>query len=250
MRQTGRTLGDNRSGQLLIVAALVIALLISSTTVYVYELSKETDGSDTQAISDVALALKQSTRNTMISSLANVSNGGERAVLAANLNELARAFRSLHFGICNLAFVILNDSAYDSGTWLSWNTSNVDVSSAYVDFTLDVYGISAKTTLGYSVNVTTAFVVKGTYTVNATEKRVNLTCNVYNENKPALAKDMTVFYGNLGSWSQVCSQDLLTTDYGNGTYLLSFTIPSEAAQISVHTFDMREIVVEAIYDAP
>jgi len=251
MRSCRKKLRANSSGQLLIVAALAIAVLISSTTIYVYELSKETKSENTySSINDFIFALKQNTRNTVISSLANVSNGGERSVLANNLNELAQFFRSLtHFGIINLAFTPVNDSNYDAGIWLSWNTSSIGVSSAYANFMAKIQGMTANIALSYAVNITTTITISGYYTkLVGEEKLVNLTCNVYNEEKPALVENMTLFYERLGSWIPVdSSNNLSITDYGNGTYTISFTaaIPSNTVQVSTHVYDLRGIFVLA-----
>jgi len=239
------------SGQLLIVAALAIAVLISSTTIYVYELSKETKSEKgSLSINDFILSLKQNTRKTVISSLANVSNGGEKTVLTSNLNELSQVFRSLTpFGIVDLAFTPLNDSNYDAGIWLSWNTSDIGISSAYTNFTVKVQSMTENITLNYAVNVTTTITISGYYTKLAgEEKLVNLTCNAYNEGKPALAKNVTLFYERLGSWIPVNSSNSFSiTDYGNGTYTISFTaeIPSNTVQFSTHVYDLRDIFVLA-----
>ncbi len=64
----------NSSGQLLIVAALAIAILIASTTIYVYELSGERQSAEDFFISNCVFAVKQGSRNAVISALANASN--------------------------------------------------------------------------------------------------------------------------------------------------------------------------------
>jgi len=250
MKEYRRRLRANSSGQLLIVAALAIAVLISSTTIYVYELSKETNGTDTPSISNFVLALKQSTKNTMVSSLVNVSNGGEKTVLTANLNELSKVFRSLnHFGICHLDFTALDDSAYNSGIWLSWSISGLGVSSAYANFTLKVYGMASNITVNYAVNITTTVTIDGYYTKLAgNEKQVNLTCKMHNEGEPTLAKNINLFYEKLGSWIPVnSSNNLSIMDYGNGTYILSFNVnvPSNQVQVSVNVYDLHDIFVQA-----
>ncbi len=250
MRRCERRFRENCSGQLLVVAALAIALLISSTTIYVYELSREITSPDAPSISNFILALKQSTRNTMLSSLANVSNGGEKTVLTANLNELSQVFRSLNnFGIVHLDFTALNDSTYDSGTWLSWDTSDLGVSSAYANFTLSVYGVTETIAIDYAINITTTLIVNGSYVLLEGEtKLVNLTCKIYNEDEPTLAKNITLFYENLGNWTQVdASNNITISDYGDGTYLISFTVTtsSDPVQVSVHTHDLRDIFVKA-----
>ena len=249
MRKCKRKFRANSSGQLLIVAALAIAIIISSTTIYVYELSKETNSTDSCPISDVILALKQSTKNTMISSLANISKGGEKAILEANLNDLSQAFRNLHqTGMYYLSFTLTNESRYDSGVCLSWNTNGSGVSSAYANFTLKVQSITANRAIDYYVNITTTIAINGSYTtLEGEEKLVNLTCRVLNEEKPALAKNITLFYENLGSWIPVnSSNNLSTVDYGNGTYVLSFTVStSSPVQVSTHVYDLRDILVQA-----
>ncbi len=250
MREGRRKFRKNSSGQLLIVAALAIAIIISSTTIYVYELSKETNSTYASSISNFILALKQNTRNTVIGSLANISNGGEKTVLTANLNELSQVFRSLnHFEICQLDFTVFNGSNYDSGIWLSWNTSDLGVSSAYANFTLKVYSTTANVTTSYAVNITTTVTINGNYTeLVGDEKLVNLTCKMYNEGEPALAKNISLFYEKLGSWIPVdSSNNLSIKDYGNGTYAISFTVdvPSEQVLVSAHVYDLRDIFVRA-----
>jgi hypothetical protein len=247
MRRNFRT---NSSGQLLIVAALAVALLISSTTLYVFELSDGNTNAYSESFNDLILSLKQSIKHTMISSLGNVSNGGERTVVALDLDELAQAFRELNrYGFCNLTYVLANDSRYNSGVWLSWNTNGMGVSSAYVDAGLSVYGATEQVVVDYGLNITTATLLTGDYTVVAgDEKLVNLTCNIYNEGKSALAKNITVYYENLANWTIIdASNNLSIVDRGNGTYQISFNVnvPSSSVQVSVHVFDLREIFVQA-----
>jgi hypothetical protein len=248
MRSKGKKFKVNNSGQLLIVAALAIAILISATTVYVYELGNETSTVENESISNFILALKQSTRNAMIGSLANTSNGGEKTVLATNLNRLSEVVRSLHnFGLSQLYFNVLNNSLYDSGVWLSWNVSDYGVSSAYTNCTLTIEDIGTNVAVDYAFNITTTVTLNGYYIRLADdEKQVNLTCRVYNEEKSALAKELDIFYERLGSWIAVnSSNNLNIIDYGNGTYTISFTVntPSSSVQVSINAYDLRDIFV-------
>jgi hypothetical protein len=250
MKKCGEKLKRNSSAQLLIVAALAIAILISSTTVYVYELSREKTAKQDQLIAELVLAIKQNSRNAVISSLAKASKGGEKSVLDANLNCLSQAYRSLNqHGICSLSFTVLNDSNYANGIWLSWSdTSGFGVSSAYANFSLAVYGLTANITAHYAVNITTAVTLDGHYTINGLEKLVSLSCRVFNEGEPALAKDITLYYENFGVWLPVnSSNNLSITDYGNGTYAISFTVItiSDPVLVSAHVTDLRDIFVQA-----
>jgi len=240
------------SGQLLIVAALAIALIIATTTAYVYEVSREKP-STTQGYptADLVLATKQGSRNAMISALANASSGGEKTVLASNLESLAQAYKSLNaHGLYYLSYTVLNDSHYVDGVRLSWEETNgLGISSAYANFTLKFYGLTEKTTLSYTINITTTVTLKGHYTpLSDSEKVVNLTCQVFNEGKPALAKNITVYYKVDGSWVPAnSSNNLSITDYGNGVYVISFTIStdSDLVQVSVNAYDLRGIFVKA-----
>jgi hypothetical protein len=250
MKKSERKLQANGSGQLLIVAALAIAILISSTTMYVYELSRETNSEDYSSIGNFILAIKQGTRNAMISSLANVSNGGEKNVLAANLNSLSEVFRKIDsLGICQLDYTLLNDSDYERGRMLSWNNSGIGVSGAYANFTLKVYGMATNVTLTYPVNVTSTVAITGGYArLIGDEKLVNLTCNVYNGEAPALARNISFYYQELGTWLPVdSSNDLSIIDYGNGMYHIVFVASSSlsAVQVRVQIYDLRGIFVQA-----
>jgi hypothetical protein len=250
MRNCRKKVKSNNSGQLLIIAALAIAILISATTVYVYELGKETNSTDAESISDFVLALKQSIRNTMTSSLANISKGGEKAVLAANLDKLAQVIRSLHqFGICQLDYTVLNDAKYDSGVWLSWNASDLGVSSAYANFTLKINGMGTNLTVDYTLNITTSVTISGYCTqLTGSEKMVNLTCRVYDDGENALARNISLSYENLGSWIPInSSNNLSIMDYGNGTYSISFTVnaPTDSVQVSVDVYDSHGVFVRA-----
>ncbi|MEM3616957.1 MAG: hypothetical protein QXN95_03465 [Candidatus Bathyarchaeia archaeon] len=252
MKRLEKLMKAKSSGQLLIVAALTIAILISTTTAYVYEVSREKPSAPQGfPVGDLVLAIKQGSRNAVISALANASNGGGKTVLASNLNILSQAYRSLNaYGLYHLSFKILNDSRYMNGFWLSWeDTNGLGVSSAYANFTLKFYGLTEKTTLSYAVNVTTTIRLEGSYTLNGSEKIVNLTCQIFNEEKPALARNITVYYERDGGWSPAnSSNNLSITDYGNGTYAISFIVStdSDVVQVSVHVYDLRGILVKAI----
>ena len=75
----------------------------------------------------------------------------------------------------------------------------------------------------YNVNVTTEANLSGNYfQLNSSFTQVNLTVNVLNEGKPALAQNFTFYFENAtDGWVQVDSPSI--TDFGNGTYSVSFT---------------------------
>lgn len=248
MREHEKSLRRNRSGQLLIVAALAIALLISSTTVYVYEVSREPVTDESTQLPLYLPGLKQSTRNTVTSSLSNISKGGETATLETNLAELSDNMLSLDFGICSLAYTPLNESPYDSGIVLSWNKTDTNISGAYVNFTLNIYGINSRISTQYSVNITTTLLLASIAVNTDTVKHVNLTCIVANEDKPALAESFVVYCEESGIWTRIESSTVLKMDYGNGTYSLDFTVQLESTQFLLQMNDLRGIQVQAKCD--
>jgi hypothetical protein len=117
---------------------------------------------------------------------------------------------------------------------------------------LNASGTSATYYSEYTVNVTSEIEVTGSYTLlTESLKQVNLTCKVFNEGKPALAQNFTIYYEQDGSlpeeWVQVEAPSI--TDYGNGTYVISFTAettnPDDPMLVSVHSHDLRYILVKA-----
>ena len=242
------------TGQLLIVAAFAIALLISSTTAYVYELSRGTASASESAATDFMFAVKQTTRNVVIGSLANISNGGERTVLTSNMNRLAETLRNARqHGVCNLTYLELNSFGYDMGTRLSWGTNGSGLSSVYASITLKVYGVSSQVSMDSAINISSSLVVGGKYTTLAGgEKNVSLTCALTNEGQPALAGSLTFFYNNGGIWTQVNASNSLTfTDLGNGTYIVSFVITvTNPVDLSACVIDLRNVFVRANTTCP
>jgi hypothetical protein len=254
LRSRKNTLRKNGSGQLLIVAALAIALLISSTTTYVYEVTRETDNAEPSPASNLVLAMKQTTRNAMISSLANISNGGARDALMSNLDEFSEAVNRLsQFGVCSLDRTVLDESGYNSGTRLEWGASGLGVSSAYGNFTLHVQDMASTMTTKFAVNVTTSLAVNGSYvTLSNGEKNVSLICYVGNDGLSSLAESLRVFYHDASNWTQAGTANGLTvTDYGDGTYVVSFTAAvADSVQVSVQAVDLRGIFVRADTTCP
>src|SRR5208283_402865 len=85
-----RSLKRNSSGQVIIITALLVASLLLSTAIYVFETEKEVPTANTEE-NNAFPGYQQSTKNTMISALSNVTNGGDSGVLTADLNKLTAA---------------------------------------------------------------------------------------------------------------------------------------------------------------
>ncbi|MGB8779999.1 MAG: hypothetical protein WCD81_05045 [Candidatus Bathyarchaeia archaeon] len=242
--------GSRRNrGQALIITALIITLMLMSTVYYVLETENETISIQSTADSYFSVA-KISTRNTVISALANVSNGGDTEALTTSLEELSSMLHAHSYDAeFDLSFTPLNATPYQDGTWISSGEDGSGVSSAYASFVINVLGSSENYSSTYETNVTTSLYVNGTYTVEGSEETVNVTCTVYDENGPTLANRIAIFYQNQTdeSWLSVDQQNNLTTvDFGNGTYDISFSAYSQGpVNVSVQINDLRDIFVMA-----
>ena len=238
---------------MLVIASLVVTLLLLSTALYVSEIEKNAAVYE-QRVNPAFSEYKLGVTHTVISALANVSNGGSADVLAADLSQFKSVVNGHSFNaIVEMNCTPLNTAPYQDGVWISWGASGRGTSSAYVNLVLNASGTSATYYSEYVVNVTSEIEVNGYYAVlTGSLKQVNLTCNVLNEGKPALAQNFTVYYEQDGSlsteeWIQVASPSI--TDYGNGTYTMSFTAettnPEDPMLVSVYSHDLRCILTRA-----
>src|SRR5208283_3577309 len=142
-----RNLKHNSSGQVIIITALLVASLLLSTAIYVFETEKEVPTADTGE-NNVFSAYQQSTINTLISALANVTNGGNSGVLTVDLNELTAAITSDSYqAMLQMNYAPLNEAPYLNGFWISWGADGLGVSSAYVSFVCDSSSSSTSSNL-------------------------------------------------------------------------------------------------------
>jgi len=221
-----------------------------STEIYVYDLGKAVEEGKQNPLSDFILTVRLSSKHVVVGSLANISQGGTNQTLEINLKRwssfVGRLYQS---GKCILNFTLRETAPYSSGIWISWGTNGVGVSGACANFTLRLLDRGTDVDLEYAINVTTTLLIQGTYKeMLGDSKQVNVTCNLLNEGKPALAENLMLYYRNLDDWLTPGPQNNYTIiDYGNGTYFMSFVadISSSTVEVSVHALDQREICVQA-----
>jgi len=96
--------------------------------------------------------------------------------------------------------------------------------------------------------VTISLTVEGHYTAggNGTVKTVNLTCRVFNDGKPAKAKQITVHWRQVFEvWVPV--ENPSVNGLGKRTYTLTFAIDvaQDAVHVSVRIVEARNIFVAA-----
>jgi len=245
-----RNLKRDNSGQVIVITALMVAMVLLSTAIFVIETEKDVPTVDTDT-NNVFQAYQQAARNTLISALANITNGGNPSVLTADLNELESAITSHSYNsILQMSFTPTGEAPYQNGVWISWGTNGQGFSSAYVTLDMNSTGTSSTSNLECAINITSEVDLSGNYLqINGALNQVNLTVNVLNEGKPALAQKFTLYYedaaSSTGNWTQATSPSI--TDFGNGTYAVSFNAqtqqPGDPLLASVHCLDQRGILI-------
>jgi hypothetical protein len=241
-----RDFKSNKSGQVIIVTALVISVLFLSTAIYVIEVGKEVPTVESSQ-SNVFSGYKQPITNTMISALANATGGGNPNILGTDIAELKTVILANSYqAMLTMDYFTLNSNGYENGVLISWGSNGQGVSSACASFVFSSFSLSANSNIEYKLNVTTAVNSSGnSRQINETTKQVNLTFNVLNEGKAALARNFTFSYRNGTDWIRI---DLPTvTSLGDGTYKSTFNAeqsqPSDLMVVSLLCQDQRGIFV-------
>jgi hypothetical protein len=243
-----RSFKKDCSGQVIIITALLVAVLLLSTALYVIEVGKDVPTVDASQGSDF-LAYKQSAKSTLISALSNVTDGGNPNILGTDLSKWQTAILSNSYqDMLTIEYNTLNSSSYQKGFWISWGTNGQGVSSAYASFVFASSNPSATSILEYALNVTSSISSNGNFRqIDNITKQATLTVKVLNEGQAALAQNFTVSYQNATDWVKAPSPSI--TNFGNGTYTLQFD--AETAQlndplaVSLLCQDQRSIFVEA-----
>ncbi len=157
-----RNFKSNKSGQVIIVTALVISVLFLSTAIYVIEVGKEAPTVEPNQ-SNVFLDYKQQITNTMISALANATGGSNPNILGTDLAELKTVILANSYqAMLTMDYSTLNSNGYKNGLLISWDTNGQGVSSACASFVFASSSHSANSNIEYTLNVTSAMNSSGT----------------------------------------------------------------------------------------
>ena len=238
-----------RSGQTLVVSSLVIALIMISTSAYVYELAGDFESTDVYPLNDYMQSVKLGTKNVVVGALANTTQGGQNEILAANLDRWKTAIAK-HYAVGKLTldYSLRETAPYSSGLYIAWGTDGIGVSEAYVNYTLSAKGNRINMENEEHTNVSSRLCVEGFMTqVSPDASQVTVTWRLFNEGQAALAENATLYYWEAGQWLiPDAASDCAVTDYGNGTYRATFVLGSlSPVDVSVHVLDKRNILVKA-----
>jgi hypothetical protein len=242
-----RSFAKDTSGQVLIVTALLVALLLLSTAVYVMETTKQIPKVNADVTSSFC-DYKQAARSTLVSALSNITGGGNPNILAEDISQLKAVLQSNSFqSILTIDYNLPTRDSYQNGMRISWGTNGGGVSSAYASFTFNSVGPSTTSSIDCTVNVTSQISASGTYIQEANQKMVHLTLHLLNEGEPALAQNFAFSYQNDTDWVTVDSP--VVVNLGDGSYSAAFSVESpqeiQPLDISVLCIDHRGISVGA-----
>lgn len=236
-----------RSGQIIVVSALVIALIMTSTAMYIYELSGNIGDTDSYVLNDFISSIELGSKHAITSALANTTNSGSNQTLATNLNEWRTVIeRQYSLGKIALNYALRGTSPYSSGLRIDWGTNGSGVSEAYVTLQLNVSGRETDMQLPYDINVSTRLHIEGFMTqISPSSKQVTIVCRLFNEGQQALAENLTFYYEQSNQWIEA-TNSLIITDYGDGTYRAAFNVETTATSldVSARVFDLRNIQVQ------
>jgi len=238
------------SGQILLIAAFIMASLLLSAQLYILEVGRSSGEAETDSLDGFMLNVKQGSTHVVVGSLANISNGGSDSILDLNLQEWKSFIGTQYlYGKSVLNYTLHESAPYSSGIWLYWGASGIGASSVYANFTHEVSGLREEIEQSYFTNITTSLMISSTnHMLNETAREVNVSIHVLNEAVPALAKQVTVYYRvSNSSFIPNESNDFRLQSYGNGTYSASFiaAFPTANVEVSTHVIDLRGISVLA-----
>jgi hypothetical protein len=221
---------------------------MTSTAMYVYELSGNIGDADAYLLNDFVHMIELGSKHVAIGALANITNGGQNNTFVAVLNAWRTTVgRQYSLGTSALNYTLRNDAPYVSGLYVSWGVDGSGVSEARVDFMLNASGKGIEMRFPYYVNVSTRLFVEGFLTEIAPgSKQATVICRLSNEGQPALANNITIHYRESTLWFEA-TNNYVITDYGNGTYRATFMVETSATvlDVSARVFDLRSVLVQA-----
>jgi hypothetical protein len=241
-----RSFRNDNKGQVIVITALLIALMILSTFVYVTAIIKQAPTIESNQF-DVFPQYQQSLRNTLISSLANVTNNGTSQILNENIGKLNQIFSSHYYeSMLEINCTLSNVVPYQNGLWISGPQENHAVVGAKASYQLSSIGNSKISNNAGIVNIISeAYLSGNSLQINETAKQVTLTAQVLNEGVPTLAAGFTCYYQN--GAVLIKTEAFNVTDFGNGTYRIVFSAQSspssEPLVASMNIIDHRGIIV-------
>lgn len=237
-------------GQILVLVAMTISLTILSTQAYIYRLSERRSQPDWDTLCDYILSIEQGTRHIVVSSLINISRGGDSSNLGYNLDRWTEFVGGdYQFGRLDLNVTEASQAPYSDGIWINWSTPGMGISSACIETALNLSGRGAEVDWAFATNITTTLIISGSYAkISGNIKNVTVVLNLLAEGEPALVGTINIRYHKQHSWQDpAVLSSYSQIDFGNGTCRCSFLdeIPESTVDVRAQVYDARQIFVEA-----
>jgi hypothetical protein len=236
-----RSIRNDNKGQVIVITALLIGLLMFSTFVYVTEVIKQAPTKTNQ--NALFPQYQQNLKNTLISALANMTSDNNTQVLNQDIEKLNQIFSSHFYGsLLQINYTFANTAPYQNGLWISSGQENYTVVGAQVSYQLFSVGRSETSSVVGNVTVGSEVYLSGISSqIDQATKQGNLTLEVFNEESSS--------HQPLLLLSRRCSmvriENLSSTDFGTGTYKIVFSAqlsqPSDPLTLAIYVLDQRGI---------
>ena len=240
------------SGQVLIITSLIVVLLLLSTAIYTRDLKNRIPLYQPES-SAIFSAIRVGAAHTIVSALANITNGGTHSILVQDLDEYQLALSTqLSNAIVTMNYILKDDPPYTEGVFISWGNEGIGISSICTSFSVNHSSLAAERYSEFEVNITSKLTVQSHYTLNGTAASANVTLMLMNEGTPTLPNNLAVMYKMEdltapGEWRIPSNPSIL--DFGNGTQLISFSTQAQPQNgnmaVSVQVVDLRGVFIMA-----
>jgi hypothetical protein len=245
-----KPLKHGRSGQILVITTLIVALIMTSTATYIYETSRNLEDAEPYLLNDYVRSIEIGSRHAVVSALANMTRGGLSQTLATNLDKWKSTVEKQYaVGKLTLTYTLRSIEPYTFGYNVVWGNSGTGVSEAYASFLLKASGDSLEMQVPDYSNVSTSLRVEGFITLASPNITwVTVKCRLFNEDQSVLAKNLTLYYRDSTQWTvPTQSNNYVAVNYGNGTYQARFSLVDAAIPVDVSALvvDGRNVVVRA-----
>jgi hypothetical protein len=239
-----RCFRNDSKGQVIVITALLIGLLMFSTFVYVNEVIKKAPTIETNQ-NDVFSQYQHGLKNTLISALANITSDNNTQVLNQDIEKLNQIFSSHFYGsLLEIDYTLASAAPYQGGLWISTGQENHTIVGAQVSYQLFSVGKSETSNVVGNVTVGSEVYLSGNSSqIDQATKQGNLTLRVFNDGMPALASNYSCYYLDGAQWVRI--ENFSSTDFGTGTYEIVFSAqlsqPSDPLTVAMYVLDQRGI---------
>jgi len=239
-----RSIRTDNKGQVIVITALLIGLLMFSTFVYVTEVINQAPAVETNQ-NELFPQYQQNLKNTLISALANITSDNNTQVLTQDLERLNQIFSSHFYGsLLQINYTLANTAPYQDGLWISSGQENHTAVGAQVSYQLFSVGKSETSNVVGNVTIASEVYLSGNSSqIYQATKQGNLTLQIFNEGMPALASNFSCYYQDGAQWVRI--ENFSFTDFGTGTYEMVFSAqlsqPSDPLTVAIYVLDQRGI---------